>query len=138
MELTPLYADSAADGNEARAVVARDAASNGVFTAKQARLKGSFWLDAVQDGDEVALRRYPRRNAASRRQTSRREASHSREALRRDRAQRLQRRHRSALHAQAAHAEGAATKGRPLKAYSWLQAGLSSSLRWTSICPPPE
>ncbi len=94
-----------------------------VSPAQPAQLHGLSWLDAAQDGDDVALRRYPRRNAATRRQTSRRGDSHSREALRREQTQRLQRRHRSALHAQAAHAEGAASKGRPLKTYSWLQAG---------------
>ena len=97
-------------------------------------LKAASCLDTAQDGDDVALRRYPRRNAASRRQTSRRGDSHSHEALRRERAQRLQRRHRSALHAQAAHAEGAASKGRPFKAYSWLQAGYPTSLRCTVYC----
>lgn len=71
----------------------------------------------VQEGDGVALRRYPRRNAGARGEAS------GREALASERAQRLQRRRRGALHAQAAHAEGAASKGRPLKAYSWLQAG---------------
>ena len=76
----------------------------------------------LQEGDEVALRRYPRRTAGARQQ-ARRPEEDARGAMRRERAQRLQRRQRSSLHAQALHAEGAASKGRPLKAYSWLQAG---------------
>ena len=76
----------------------------------------------LQEEDGVALRRYPRRTAGARQQTRRPEEG-ARDAMRRERAQRLQRRQRGSLHAQASHAEGAASRARPLKAYSWLQAG---------------
>ena len=83
----------------------------------------------------MALRRYPRRNAGSRQQ-ARRPDEDARDAMRRERALRLQRRQRSSLHAQASHAEGAASQGRPLKAYSWLQAGCNTHALFL-LCQPP-